>query len=134
MERKNRYRLFNRIIRRIFQYDYKVSGLHASEIYSKYKIPTVEHIIGINQCMLVYRIHNKKIKLDHAINRMDNDRAYTTRNGQSIRLDGYRTRIGRNNVIRASSRTFNMHKFWNNETLSLNKLKVTVKNTICNTH
>lgn len=119
--------LQNKIIRKIYQYDYEMLNISTNGIYSKYQIPKLRQIIELNQCLLIYKIHKKTIKLDYQLERSNHNHDYHTRNRRTISLGDARTRLGMNSAIRAASQTFNKYRLWNHDDAHIHKFKKIIK-------
>lgn len=122
--------LQNKIIRKIFQFDYEQLNISTDGIYIKYHIPKLGQIIELNQCLLIYKIQRNSIKLDYQLERSEHNHSYPTRNRRTISIGNARTRLGMKSAIRAASQTFNKYRLWNCDDVSIDKFKKILKSNI----
>lgn len=119
--------LQNKVIRKIFYRDYSTGAMHTLEIFEKYKIPSFKQIFERNQCMLIYKIHKKHIKLKHMLNRIQLNHRYPTRSGHLLYLSSFRTQMGKNSVFRSASHTYNKYRLQIHEHININRFKTKLR-------
>lgn len=100
----------NKAIRAVFSYEYRHLNYSTSMIRHKYGILNIKQSINFACSILMYKIENRCIKINHIIER-NNAHQYPTRGRNTPRLDAYRTNNGRLNLFRICTAIYNELSF-----------------------
>lgn len=114
----------NIALRRVFSIDYYTRGLHTHEIRAKHNILSIRQMIHYNSSLLIFKLNKQLIKLDYNVTTIDNIHSYPTRGNKQIHINSYRTRLGRDSVLRAASTIYNKFKTEENDTIDKYKKRI----------
>lgn len=120
----------NIAIRKIFSYDYYVTGVSTADILKKYYILNVRQQCLFNEHIFFYKILNKQIKCSFSVSNERNHQ-YSTRNASQPNLSNFRTNLGKFSIFRYCANNFyNTYGAQTNQ--SLNSFKKKLKKTLMN--
>lgn len=93
----------------------------------------IEQLIDHNLAILIHKIRKGNIKTKVKINYINERQNHNTRQSNQIITSTYRTSIGKNNIIRSASITYNKYINKVNPNCTLQAYKTNIKKTILET-